>query len=222
MTESTSSTSRLAAVEDTLRNRQETLAVAVARKGLLQEQLANREKEVSDAERASEIGRMARALLEQLTDAKREVVRSKIEDLVTHGIQAVFGSEYSFRIEQKTARNNVTFEYRIVHHFGGQTRESGLRGYHGGGLVALVGFLLRVVMVLFIHPPRRRILFLDETFANLDSDKRDPLARLLLELGQSLEIQFVLITHSEEYADVADKTYEIRQDSGGSKLLPVS
>ncbi len=159
-----------------------------------------------------------RKLFEELTDRKRELVRDKIELLVTHGIQAVFGPGYGFRIEQAVKRNNVTFSYRVLEAREGEVLDTPLRGYHGGGLVALVGFLLRVVMVLFTYPPRRRIIFLDETMAALDGDKRGPLGRLLQELGSKLDMQFVMVTHSPEYADDADVVYGVRPKGKNSVL----
>jgi DNA repair exonuclease SbcCD ATPase subunit len=188
---------------------------------MLKEQLADVEKLISDLEKTSDHTGEARVLFEQLTDKKRELVRGKIEALVTHGLQSVFGPSYRFLIEQKLSRNQVTFEYRIQHEFGGEWRESDLRGHHGGGLVSLTGFLLRVVMVLFTHPPRRRIIFLDETMAALDGDKRAPFADLLRSLGHQLNMQFVFITHSPEYTSDADKVYVVTpQSSGGAKLVP--
>ncbi len=167
----------------------------------------------------SEDALKARHLLEQLTDAKREIVREKIEALVTHGVRAVFGQQYSFHIDQDLKRNQVTFDYKIMEHFEhGVVRETPLRGSHGGGLVALVGLLLRVVMVLFSHPTRRRTIFLDETLAALDGDKRGPVAQLMQELGLQLNMQFILITHSPEYLEDADIAYEIRPNGEHATL----
>lgn len=185
----------------------------------LVEQLTAFELEAQQLAEGSELAVQARVLFESLTDKKREVVRTKIEALVTHGIQSVFGPDYQFRIEQKLARNQVTFEYRIFHAFEGELRESDLRGAHGGGLVALVGFLLRVVMVLFVHPPRRRIIFLDETMAALDGDKRAPFAQLLRSLGEQLRMQFCLVSHSPEYAADADKVYMVTPNGNGTSRL---
>jgi hypothetical protein len=193
-----------------------------AQRELLSEQRSTKTLRVSALEQEIESTRHARQLLEQLTTRKQELVRSKIEDLITYGIRAVFGPDYTFKIEQKLARNNVAFDYKIIHEFDGASYESDLRGHHGGGLVALVGFLLRTVMVLYSHPPRRRVIFADETMAALDGDKRGPFAKLLTEMGSKLGMQFIIITHSPEYAEDADLVYEIRQTAGTSKLVKVS
>jgi DNA repair exonuclease SbcCD ATPase subunit len=213
---------RLSHLEQFARARAEDLAARQARRSVLQEQLADLDTRVTTAKQAAEELVQARVLFENLTDSKRELVRSKIEALVTYGIQAVFGPDYSFSIEQKLARNQVTFEYRVHQTFGSDVRVTELRGAHGGGLVSLIGFLLRMVMVLFVHPPRRRIMFLDETFANLDADKRPALAKLLQSLGASLNVQFVMITHSPEYVDEADMVYEIRRRGDASVLTKVN
>jgi len=191
-----------------------------ARSDLLTQQLEGKRNELVKLNTEAELATQVRLLFESLTDKKRELVRTKIEALVTHGIQAVFGPSYIFKIEQEIKRNNVTFNYRIHHEFKGELKESDLRGFHGGGLVALVGFLLRVVMVLFTHPPRRRIIFLDETMAALDGDKRQPFAHLLKQLAAQLSMQFIVITHSPEYASDADKVYLVTPTGDGiSKLV---
>jgi DNA repair exonuclease SbcCD ATPase subunit len=210
---------RVDAARVVLNSRRSSLGQEVARRDLLQEQLGQRESEVLVLNSEAEVFTQVRTLFQTLEDSKRELVRSKIEALVTYGIQSVFGPHYAFRIEQKTARNQVTFEYRIKHEFEGSVHESALRGAHGGGLVALVGFLLRVVMVLFAHPARRRIIFLDETMAALDGDKRGAFAALVRRLGDSLGLQVVLITHSPEYADEADKVYLVRPIRDGVSTL---
>lgn len=190
------------------------------RRDLLREQLEKTRLEVSNLEQESEDALAARHLFEHLAEHKREIVRDKIELLVTHGIQSVFGPTYEFKIEQAISRNQVTFEYKIIHEFNGEKRVSDLRGYHGGGLVALVGFLLRLVMVLYTRPARRRILFLDETMAALDGDKRQSFGALLRGLGDTLGVQFVLITHSPEYTEEADKVYLVTPAGDGiSKLV---
>lgn len=212
---------RVDAVTTQIRDLRSQLDGDNARRQLLEEQLSAAEARVGSAQANAEIMVQVRTLFEGLTDKKREMVRSKIEALVTHGIQAVFGADYAFKIEQKTARNQVTFEYRILEKEADGWVETELRGAHGGGLVALVGFLLRLVMVLFVHPPRRRIIFLDETFANLDADKRPGLSKLLQSLGSELQCQFVMITHSPEYVDEADKAYEIRRSGDSAQLMTI-
>lgn len=203
-----------------LRRWQDSYAQETARKGLLEKQRDERLEELNINEKLAENCLDVRTLFEGLSDKKRELVRTKIEALVTHGIQSVFGPNISFSIEQKMSRNQVTFEYKIIDEFDGERHESDLRGYHGGGLVALVGFLLRLVMVLYTYPPRRRIIFLDETMAALDADKRAPFTALLRHLGDALDCQFVVITHSPEYAEDADKVYLIvQQPNGHSELV---
>ncbi len=191
----------------------------LGQKQLVEQQVVELENEIESQKDLQDTALKARVLLEQLTDKKREIVRTKIEALVTHGIQTVFGPDYDFRIEQKLSRNSVTFEYKIRHLFKGEVHESDLRGYHGGGLVALVGFLLRVVMVLFTRPARRKVIFLDETMAALDGEKRAPFARLLVTLADQLDMQFVLITHSIEYTTDADTSYEVVPNGDGTSRL---
>jgi DNA repair exonuclease SbcCD ATPase subunit len=189
------------------------------RQEALEDQLQEKEHDLELNRRTADVSLKVRILMEKMTEDKREAVRTKIEALVTHGIQAVFGEGYFFVIKQELKRNAINFDFKIIHEFGGERHESDLRGTHGGGLVALVGFLLRVVMVLFSHPTRRRTIFLDETMAALDGDKRVAFAHLLRTLGGKLGLQFVLITHSPEYSADADKVYEVLAKGDGKAKI---
>ncbi len=210
-------------LEGRVRDLRDAVARDEGRQGVILEQLQEQTVRRDSARETAELALNTRLLLEKLTDSKREVVRDRIESLVTFGIRAVFGAEYTFRIVQGTARNNVTFNYRVTRDMGGEVDlDTDLRGSHGGGLVALVGFLLRVVMVLFVTPSRRRIILLDETMAALDGDKRAPFAQLMRQLGEKLDLQFLLVTHSEEYVEDADKAYTIKSSGGRARFASLT
>lgn len=205
----------VAELEAAVRLRQDRLLALETRAAGLTERQQSLTDEIAALEFARDAAINCRELFGTLTDAKRELIREKIELLVTTGIQAVFGPNYGFSIRQETKRNVVTFEYEITYLSGGQWHKSPLRGHHGGGLVALTGLLLRVVMVLFSHPARRRFIALDESLAALDGDKRPLVAKLMKTLGEELGMQFVLVSHSPEYAEEADVVLEVQPSPSG-------
>jgi lipoprotein-releasing system ATP-binding protein len=53
------------------------------------------------------------------------------------------------------------------------------------------------------------IVFADEPSGNLDSKNADELHRLFFDLRKELNQTFVLVTHNQELADMADRKLEI-------------
>ena len=83
---------------------------------------------------------------------------------------------------------------------------------HGGGVSAIVGFLLRLVLMLLTG--RRSLLLLDETFAHVSAEFEPRLSEFLAELAEKTATQIVLVTHSEAFADNADKVYRFEAHNG--------
>jgi ABC-type molybdenum transport system ATPase subunit/photorepair protein PhrA len=84
----------------------------------------------------------------------------------------------------------------------------------GGGMAAVTGFMIRLV-VLLLTPRARRILFLDETFRFVSSEYEGRLAEFLAEVAERAGVQLVLVTHSDAFNDAADAHYHIELGSDG-------
>jgi len=90
----------------------------------------------------------------------------------------------------------------------------------GGGMAAVTGFLLRLV-VLLLTPGARRILFLDESFAMVSEEYREALGQFLREVCDKAGAQIVMITHDEVYSAFADTHYSLSLASDGTTEVAV-
>jgi ABC-type lipoprotein export system ATPase subunit len=54
---------------------------------------------------------------------------------------------------------------------------------------------------------RAKIIFLDETFAAVDSDYIEPLSLLIKELCEKLGLSVLLVTHNRGFLEFADHSY---------------
>lgn len=146
------------------------------------------------------VGSLLRHLLEQ----KRQEVKSKIEDLVTWGLQTVFEEEYEFFFESSTYGGRV--EMKPMLKVGGHS--SPIMDFHGGGVVEVTAFLLNLLVLLLARPKLRRVMIMDEMFSMVSSDYLPRVGLLLQELTTRVGVQFILITHLDSLKAVFEKRYQ--------------
>jgi len=76
----------------------------------------------------------------------------------------------------------------------------------GGSQETAIGLAFRIIYVLQTGYP---ILFLDETLADINDTYVYNLLDFLKQLGKEFGIEFVIITHNEKIADLADVHYHV-------------
>lgn len=159
----------------------------------------------------------ASVFMNSFADERLLEVHSRLEGLVTHALQQIFGDDLAFKIVTETKANRSETRFVVVSTVNGQPLETGVMDARGGGVAAVVGFIVKLLLVL-LTPGARRVMFLDETFAQLSTDYEIPLASFLRELADKAGVQIVLVTHSDAYSDVADKVYRFRNENGTTKV----
>lgn len=152
------------------------------------------------------------AFLNSFADERQTEVQKKVESLVTHGVQTIFGNDMTFHVisEQKANRTEVSFSLRSM--MGDEIVETPILDARGGGVAAVVGFLLRLIVTMLRDD--RPLLVMDETFAQLSSDYEPRLAEFMRELVDQTGVQILMVTHSEVYSEHADKVYRFGQKKG--------
>jgi DNA repair exonuclease SbcCD ATPase subunit len=176
------------------------------------------EHEVTDLEARLEVLESAIEVLNSYADQQQEALQRTIETLVTHGLRTIFGPEMSFHVRGGMKGKYATIDFVVRTVVDGESIDTPVMDARGGGVAAVVGFLLRLVLLL-LHPGKRHILFLDETFAQLSADYENRLAEFIRELvDKRPDIQIVMVTHSDQYGDVADRSYRFRLEDGITKV----
>jgi DNA repair exonuclease SbcCD ATPase subunit len=162
----------------------------------------------------------AAAVLGSIGEQRQQAAQGQVEALVTRGLQTVFGEEYSFHIEQSMAglRPEVNFLVRSTME-DGTVIETDVMSSRGGGLAAVVGFLLRVVIALLSKKADETVIFLDETFGMLSEEYEGRMAEFIRELSDKTGLSFVLVTHSSAYSDLADKRYRFELSKKGTTIV---
>lgn len=176
-------------------------------------ELKTRSAEIVELDSNIESLNEAIGVLSSFADDRQATLQVKVEKLVTHGLVTIFGEDMSFHILQSTKGKLAAADFVIRSKIGDQVIETPVMDARGGGVAAVVGFLLRLILLL-LRPHARPILMLDESFAQLSAEYELRLADFLRELVDKSPVQLILVTHSTAFDDVADISYRFDLKAG--------
>lgn len=190
-----------------VQQRERELDFKLGQRQSLLDQKEGLEQEIEDLKETTVVLDQVTALLNTIGEDKQQQAQEKIEGIVTRGLHAIFGDAFSFHIVQTMKGKSASVEFFIRTNIGDSVIETPVLESRGGGLAAIVGFLLRVtVMLLDRGADKANVLVLDETFGMVSDEYLDPLAEFIRELVDKTGIQVILVTHQPEWSEYADKT----------------
>lgn len=158
--------------------------------------------------------------LAQYADERQAQVYRQIEHTVTEGLRTVFEEDLRLEIETKMVGARSETHFNIVSQTSKGELATSIMDSRGGGVAAIVGFLVQAVLVL-LTPSLRPILFLDETFRNVSEEYQAPLGEFIQDLCKRTGLQVVLVTHQPTIAEYASNWYSFSQENGKTKIKKV-
>ena len=136
----------------------------------------------------------ATTLAQTVAQAVQQQAHDQIAGVVSRCLEAVFPDAYKFVIhfERKRGRTQarLTFERDGM--------EIDPMEASGGGVVDVASFALRLSCLILHKPPLRRVMVMDEPFRFVSEEYRERIRRLLHELSNEMDVQFILVTHISE------------------------
>jgi DNA repair ATPase RecN len=190
--------------------RRGSLRLLIAQNSALKEHLENYSKEEKYIERAQE-------LIKQAAKNTQEELEYHISELVSLAMKTVFDDPYEMKVKFETKADRT--EARVV--FEKDGNEISPMDASGGGVVDVASFALRVSLWSLKSPRSCNTLILDEPFKMLSRDLLPKAGEVLKELSRRLGIQFIVVTHSQDLIDNADKVFEVEKKSGISTVREV-
>ncbi len=157
------------------------------------------------------------ALLTTIGENRQADAQKVIETLVTQGLQTIFGDDLTFHLVPAVRANRPEIDFVVRSRIDNTTVDTPVLDARGGGLTAVVGCLLRIV-VLLLSGRRDTPLILDETFAHVSAEYEPRLGEFLRELVDKTGIQIIMVTHSEAFTDLADTRYRFHLVNGVTKV----
>jgi len=114
-------------------------------------------------------------------------------------------------------------EFVVRTTLGNDVIETPVMDARGGGLAAVIGFLLRLVVGLMGRDPHdASLMVLDETFAHVSAEYLEPTGQFLREVVDRTGVQIILVTHQPEFAEYADRVYNFSTTDGKTIVKDVS
>ena len=173
----------------------------------------NLQAEVASLKADAEVYADVALLFQTFSEKEQHVIQAKFEQLISYGLRLVFGGHFKqFRLNAGIERNQVVLNPTLVFEVdGGLEVTSEIMGAHGGGPSDVIGFMLKLLVIIFNGKDRvRPILFLDETFSHLSDEYLPAMATVIRKFVDELgsDLQIVLVTHQKEFGEVADAAYK--------------
>ena len=195
---------------------QERIEALEHRVRLLVWQKAAAEDEAAQAETLLKIWTEEEQKLERVEEVLQQISAKvlgqsvdTIDKLVTTGLKVVFDDQnltFSTQIKKYRGKTSVTF------HLAQDGNEAPLLTAYGGGVLALVGILLRVTTIIILG--QRRFLVIDESLSHVHAQYIENTSRLLKKLGSELGFDILMVTHQPQFTTYAERHYEARQEGG--------
>lgn len=183
----------------------------LTRRAALVEDIAALSEQVTHLDQAA-------ALLNSLGEQRQAQAQGVIEELVTQGLQTVFDETLSFHIVSGTKGKNAVIDFVIRTTLGEKVIDTPVLDARGGGMAAVVGFLLRlVVLALQSKDSGGKLLVLDETFAHVSAEYLPGVSQFLRQVVDEFGLQIIMVTHQTELIEDADVVYRFTQSQGKTK-----
>jgi len=148
-------------------------------------------------------------VLDQLKDAKERASKGVVEDLISYGLNVIFDEQDKFSITMETKARAV-YAYLGL----GEEKQDLIKS-KGGGYVDLISVLMVLTLMLKEKPALRRFIVLDESFSEVGKEHLERVGEFLKFLVEKLQVDILMITHSEQLLDYADILYYVDKKSDG-------
>jgi len=165
----------------------------------LEMQTGNLSKEIVYSEKAQ-------VIIQTIAQQTQSRLEYHISEIVTLALQAIFNDPYSFGISFVEKRGKTECEFYLERN--GEKIDPMLAS--GGGVVDVISFALRVTLWSLTSPKADNVLVFDEPFRFLSRDLHSKASEMVKEISSKLEIQIIMVTHSEELAKGA-RIFEIKK-----------
>jgi DNA repair exonuclease SbcCD ATPase subunit len=183
----------------------------------LKRQLKDEEAHLKQAEKDVQWSEKARAIIQKVARETQQSLEYHVGELVTLALNGIFPDPYKFVVEFVERRNksecDLFFERagEKVHPFDSS----------GGGAVDVASFALR--SSIWSLGKSRNVLGLDEPFRFLSRELQPLASEMLAEISHRLGLQIIMITHSPDLIEGADRVFKTSlKKSGKWKVTEVS
>lgn len=174
-------------------------------------------EELEKLQSSEQILQRVMLLFKNLSESENEKSKNMFISLINHGLHSIFGSSVSFDLERKDYATGTFYSPVLLK----DGKQEDLWS-SGGGILDIVSFLCRIVILVSFYTKDSRVLRLDEPFKNLSKEYREKATQLIKQLSDQFEIQFIFTTHVPEYVDIEGaKVFKAERKDGSTTYTEV-
>lgn len=138
----------------------------------------------------------------------------KMDTIVNLGLKTIFGNEYTFELNYVPARGKTEVEFNL---YTQDRKKIDPMVQNGGGLIDLFTLCLRIAVYNISHVDN--VICFDEAMKFLSKGYREKAAELIHTLSEELNLQFIFVTHVEEFVENSDSKFVIKKTNGVSGVV---
>lgn len=175
------------------------------------------EEQKNKTSEENDVFTQARLLLAESSKYAKEQIKTQLENMVTHGLQYVFGEDKRFEIEIVESKNKTEAEFYVVSLQDGVEIRNKPQEARGGGVVDIVSLILKVAILQSYSPQIEGPLILDEPAKHVSDEYIEKVGEFIQQITQFFGRQVIMVTHNFHLSEIADIKYEVTQENGISR-----
>jgi DNA repair exonuclease SbcCD ATPase subunit len=156
----------------------------------------------------------AQAIIQIVAQKTQEELEYRLSEIVSLALSAVFDDPYKLKVNFVIRRGKT--ECDLLFEKNGEMFDPLTSS--GGGAIDIAAMALRVAIWSLTQPKPRNILILDEPFRFLSQEYQIKASIMLKELSKKLNLQIIMVSHSESLIEGADKVFQVTIRKGRSQI----
>lgn len=156
----------------------------------------------------------AQAIIQIVAQKTQEELEYRLSEIVSLALSAVFNDPYKLKVNFVIRRGKT--ECDLLFEKNGEIFDPLTSS--GGGAVDIAAMALRVAIWSLTQPQTRNILILDEPFRFLSREYQIKASIMLNELSKKLNLQIIMVSHSESLIEGANKVFQVSILKGISQI----
>jgi ABC-type nitrate/sulfonate/bicarbonate transport system ATPase subunit len=168
-------------------------------------------KGVSDLEEEGEVLLKTEKVLKHLVEKLAKKDLTKMDKLVTWGLNTVFpGRDIKFETELVERGNKIKINLKTLHN--GKLVDADNKS----SISVVESFLLRILCIAKLQ--RAPLLLMDETFGAVGSEYIENISKLISKLSEKLGIDILLVTHNPAFQAHSGTSFKLTSDENEVKI----
>jgi len=147
----------------------------------------------------------AQVVARLVAQAVQKQIAWHLGNITTRCLQVVFGNNYSVKAEFNERRGKLECDVVLVK----DQLETDPLDSNGGGVVDVLSFAFKVAVWAITAGQRHPTIVLDEPFKHLSLELHGRAMEMVRQLADQMGMQILMVTHSPELAEGADKVYRV-------------